>query len=124
MPTAPRNLMHTKPVFNGNMFNITLTWSRPDPPNGIITQYNVSYITNSCCLIIFLLSQVSYISTNSRNFSIQKTNISDSINASYTWINLVRGQYNFIVVPFTNTGPGVANSVDVSTFSSKLINNM
>ena len=26
------------------MFNVTLTWSRPDPPNGIITQYNVSDI--------------------------------------------------------------------------------
>ena len=44
MPTAPRNLEYREPVITGNMFNITLTWSRPDPPNGIITQYNVSDI--------------------------------------------------------------------------------
>ena len=46
VPSPPRNLMHTEPVVTGNMFNITLTWSRPDPPNGIITQYNVSDSTN------------------------------------------------------------------------------
>ena len=42
VPTAPHNLMHRGLVVTGNMFDITLTWSRPDPPNGIITQYNVS----------------------------------------------------------------------------------
>ena len=44
MPTAPRNLDYIKSTDNGVMFNITLIWSRPDPPNGIITQYNVSDI--------------------------------------------------------------------------------
>ena len=47
VPTAPRNLMHTKSNVTGNVFNITLTWSRPDPPNGLITLYNVSDVTNS-----------------------------------------------------------------------------
>ena len=42
MPTAPQNLDHTEPDVINDMFNITLTWSIPDPPNGIITQYNVS----------------------------------------------------------------------------------
>ena len=42
MPTAPQDLDHTEPVISSGMFNITLTWSRPDPPNGIIIQYNVS----------------------------------------------------------------------------------
>ena len=45
VPTPSHNLMYTEPVVTGNMFNITITWSRPDPPNGIITQYNVSDIT-------------------------------------------------------------------------------
>ena len=56
VPTAPGNLMYKKPDVTGNVFNITLTWSRPDPPNGLITLYNVSNVTNrwllaltSCC---------------------------------------------------------------------------
>ena len=46
VPTVPRNLDYTEPDISSGMFNITLTWSRPDPPNGIITQYNVS---NNIC---------------------------------------------------------------------------
>ena len=42
MPTAPQNLNYMNFINTGVMFNVTLTWSRPDPPNGIITQYNVS----------------------------------------------------------------------------------
>ena len=42
MPTAPHDLDHMEPVISRGMFNVTLTWRRPNPPNGIITQYNVS----------------------------------------------------------------------------------
>ena len=42
VPTAPRKLMLTLSDITGNTFSITLTWNRPDPPNGLITQYNVS----------------------------------------------------------------------------------
>ena len=42
MPTSPRDLKVT--VTNNE---VTLTWSRPDPPNGLITQYSVSIITSS-----------------------------------------------------------------------------
>ena len=44
MPTAPQNLNYMNLINTGVMFNVTLTWNRPDPPNGIITQYNVSDI--------------------------------------------------------------------------------
>ena len=50
VPTAPRNLTHVPIELTGNMFNITLTWSRPDPPHGLIIQYNVSGTTYSYCL--------------------------------------------------------------------------
>ena len=43
MPTAPRNLNYIDLTGTG----VTLTWRRPDPPNGVITQYNVSDITNN-----------------------------------------------------------------------------
>ena len=49
MPTAPRNLNYTDLAGTG----VTLTWSRPDPPNGLITQYNVSDITDTYSAIIF-----------------------------------------------------------------------
>ena len=41
VPTAPRNLNY----LNLTNSSVTLTWSRPDPPHGIITQYNVSNIS-------------------------------------------------------------------------------
>ena len=46
MPTAPHDLDHMEPVISSGMFNVTLTWSRPDPPNGIIILYIVSSNTN------------------------------------------------------------------------------
>ena len=38
VPSAPRDLGYVHLTATG----ITLTWRRPDPPNGLITQYNVS----------------------------------------------------------------------------------
>ena len=43
VPTVSRNLNYTDLTATG----VTLTWRRPDPPNGLITQYNVSDITNT-----------------------------------------------------------------------------
>ena len=43
VPTAPHNLSYTYLTGTG----VTLTWRRPDPPNGLITQYNVSDITDT-----------------------------------------------------------------------------
>ena len=42
VPAAPRNLNYTDLTATG----VILTWRRPDPPNGLIIQYNVSHITN------------------------------------------------------------------------------
>ena len=43
-PTAPKDLRFVDLTINGVTYSVTLTWRRPDPPNGIITQYNVSDI--------------------------------------------------------------------------------
>ena len=53
-PTAPRDLNYTDLLISDDMFNITLTWSRPDPPNGIILHYNVSDIINNNYLHIMI----------------------------------------------------------------------
>ena len=47
VPTAPRNFNYVNPTNTGVTISVTLIWSRPNPPNGFITQYNVSDITNS-----------------------------------------------------------------------------
>ena len=105
------------------MFNITLTWNRPDPPNGVIIQYNVSGTTYSYRLDNVLLSQVSYTAGTRSTFAILNTAQSNDVTSSYTWIDLVRGKYQFSVVAFTSEGPGIAASedVDVSVPSSELI---
>ena len=56
MPTAPRDLNYAIHTNASATVSVTLTWNRPDPPNGIITQYNVSDITNSCYLWLCVLS--------------------------------------------------------------------
>ena len=43
VPSAPRDLAYVDLTATG----VTLTWRRPDPPNGLITQYNVSDTINS-----------------------------------------------------------------------------
>ena len=42
VPTAPCDFKYINPANTGGLFSVTLTWNRPDPPNGLITQYNVS----------------------------------------------------------------------------------
>ena len=44
VPTTPRNLKIMDFTNTGVTFSVTLTWGRPDPPNGLIIQYNVSDI--------------------------------------------------------------------------------
>jgi len=39
VPTEPRSIVAT----NITQSNASLTWQRPDPPNGLITNYIVSY---------------------------------------------------------------------------------
>ena len=51
VPTAPQNLNLMDFTNTGATLSVTLTWRRPDPPNGLITQYNVSDNTNSYYLI-------------------------------------------------------------------------
>ena len=51
VPTAPQNLNLMDFTYTGATLSVTLTWRRPDPPNGLITQYNVSDTTNSYYLI-------------------------------------------------------------------------
>ena len=50
VPTVPRDFNYMNPPTTGVILSVTLTWRRPNPPNGLITQYNVSDFTNSSYL--------------------------------------------------------------------------
>ena len=64
---------------------------------------------------------MSYIATNTQheilhNYTIlQVDNTCSSNELSYTWSNLVPGEYQFSVVAFTSRGPGEAANTMLST---------
>ena len=65
---------------------------------------------------------MSYIATNLQhkafyNYTILlvDSSCSCSIVSSYTWTDLIQGEYHFSVVAFTNKGPGEAASLMLST---------
>ena len=72
---------------------------------------------------------MSYITTNSQlevfyDYAIlQVDNTCSSIEPSYTWSNLIQGNYQFSVVGFTIKGPGEAANLMLSTLpnNGKLI---
>ena len=72
---------------------------------------------------------MSYIATNTQreifyNYTIlQVDNTCSSIESSYTWSDLIQGEYQFSVVAFTSKGPGEAANLTLSTSlnNSKLI---
>ena len=126
VPTAPHNFNSYIPTTNtGVTLSVTLTWSRPDPPNGLITQYNVSNITNSYCLRLSSLPQVSYSVIDFQSETVHNYNILQldnscscsicSIESSYTWNNLIQGEYQFRVVAFTSKGSGETANLILST---------
>ena len=63
---------------------------------------------------------MSYIATNSQheifynNTIIQVNNTCSSIESSYTWSNLVQGEYQFSVIAYTNKGPGEPANLTLS----------
>ena len=72
---------------------------------------------------------MSYTATNSQrevfyDYAILKVdNTCSSIEPSYTWSNLIQGNYQFSVVAFTSKGPGEAANLMLSTLpnNGKLI---
>ena len=95
-PTAPRSLM----VVNDSVTdtNVTLSWMSPDPPNGIITEYQIQYRRNS-----------------STGDYMQKSIMNSTQN--YTVTKLTSNtEYVFQVRAFTTVGSGdFSNSVTVRT---------
>ena len=64
---------------------------------------------------------MSYTATNSQHevfydyAILQVDNTCSSIEPSYTWSNLIQGEYQFSVVAFTSEGPGEAANLMLST---------
>ena len=94
-PTPPRSLM----VVDVTDTTVTLSWMPPDPPNGIITQY-----------------QIQYRGTNSSSFS----NNQVTTDLTYTVTGLTTNtEYDFRVRAFTVVDRGPPSDI-VTAFVSKL----
>ena len=96
-PTAPRSLM----VANVTNTTVTLSWTSPDTPNGIITQYQIQYRKND--------GGSKFISLNITNADL-----------TYTVTELTSDtEYVFRVRAFTVVGHGPLSD-EVTTLTSKL----
>ena len=91
-PSAPRALT----IVLVTDTTMTLSWMSPDPPNGIITQYQVEYRSNNSGFELLLPTTV--------NLTRTVTGLSSNI------------QYLFRIIAFTVEGNGPASStVDAHT---------
>ena len=97
VPTAPRSLM----IVDVNKTTVTLSWMPPDPPNGIISQYQVRY------------PRIGSSGSESRN---TMNNI-----LMYTVTGLASNtEYTFEVRAFTRVGSGPYSNDTVTVRTSKL----
>ncbi|XP_065905772.1 receptor-type tyrosine-protein phosphatase F-like isoform X3 [Dysidea avara] len=107
-PTEPRDIIST----NVTQSSIFLTWQRPDPPNGLIANYTVSYIA-----MVTYFNQTNgemdiFTINNSTSVLADDNNISSSLN----FTNLRHStEYQFTIVAYTNVGPGPEAMISVST---------
>ena len=93
LPSAPTNL--TAPAVTAN--NITLSWSRPDMPNGIISSYSIQIYTS-----LSIISTVTFLSNEAV--------------VSYSIENLLPyTSYNFLLFASTSAGFGEHAQVNVVT---------
>ena len=102
-PTAPKSLMVVNFTDTTHARTVTLSWMPPDPPNGIITQYQVRYRRRG--------SNDIYLSQNIVN-----------TNLTYTVTNLINIEYELQIRAFTVVGNGVYSDL-VFVRPGKLSNN-
>ena len=96
-PTAPRSLI----IVNVTNATVTLSWTPPDTPNGIITQYQIQYRRSD--------SSSDYASLNIT-----------TDNLTYTVTGLTSDtEYVFRVIAFTVVGYGSLSN-EITTLTSKL----
>ncbi|XP_065904644.1 receptor-type tyrosine-protein phosphatase S-like isoform X2 [Dysidea avara] len=107
-PTEPHDIVAT----NVTQSSIFLTWQRPDPPNGLITNYTVSYNA----MVTYFNQNTSLMETFTMNNSTSVEPNDDSISASLIFSDLRLGtEYQFTIVAYTNVGPGPEAIMSVST---------
>ena len=99
-PTAPRSLR----AVDSTDTTVTLSWMPPDPPNGIITQYQVQYRKSDDSSDSFANNEVNTMSTD----------------LTYTVTGLMTStEYRFRVRAFTVVGRGDRSNI-IDVFVGKL----
>ncbi|XP_065904495.1 phosphatidylinositol phosphatase PTPRQ-like isoform X2 [Dysidea avara] len=107
-PTEPRDIVAT----NVTQSSISLTWQRPDPPNGLITNFTVSYNAT-----VTYFNQVTGQMEAFVFYNFTSVELSDDIiSVSFNLTDLRLGtEYQFTIVAYTNVGPGPEAMISVST---------
>ncbi|XP_065903762.1 protein sidekick-1-like [Dysidea avara] len=107
-PTEPRDIVAT----NVTQSSISLTWQRPDPPNGLITNFTVSYNA----METHFNQDTGQMDTFTVNNFTSVELSDDKISASLNLASLRPGtKYQFTIVAYTNVGPGPEAMISVST---------
>ncbi|XP_065904893.1 uncharacterized protein [Dysidea avara] len=107
-PTEPCDIVAT----GVTQSSISLSWQRPDPPNGLITNYTVSYIA----MVTYFNQTTGELGTFSINNSTTVLADDNIILSSLNFTDLRLGtEYQFTIVAYTNVGPGPEAMISVST---------
>ncbi|XP_065904489.1 receptor-type tyrosine-protein phosphatase dep-1-like [Dysidea avara] len=107
-PTEPRDIV----VTDVTQLSISLTWQRPDPPNGLITSFTVSYNAMVTYYNQDTGQMETFVFYNFTSVELSDDNISVSLN----FTDLRSGtEYQFTIVANTNVGPGPEVMISVST---------
>ncbi|XP_065910272.1 protein sidekick-2-like isoform X2 [Dysidea avara] len=106
-PSAPRALSS----FNVTKTDIGVRWQRPDPPNGLIIEYTVSYNVSKT-----YLNQSTGAMELFDDYDIMDVTATNDITYSIDFTELFPGtQHQFSVVAYTSVGPGDIAELSITT---------
>ncbi|XP_065914678.1 protein sidekick-1-like isoform X2 [Dysidea avara] len=107
-PTEPHEIVSTTVTQS----SISLTWQRPDPPNGLITKYTVSYNA----MVTYFNQTTGEMDTFTINNSTTILADDNDISSSLTFTDLrLATEYQFTIVAYTNVGSGPEAMISVTT---------
>ena len=116
VPTSPQSLLGES-MTNTSVY---ISWERPDPPNGLITNYAVSINLHILLRYTLYHMQISHTFDDEEPSTITIT--ASEATVYYLLTGLRPGtQYQISVMASTSVGQGAAAKLSATTFNSKII---